>query len=292
MKANDSRIARQLMGITALVSVFFFTGCEGSVNPQAGDQDAKAARYEVYVPIRYATIKYRFDDTTASSDSFEVSVTCSGKNLPPDCDKNIPNWTYHVGPGAPFITVQFADLTKPSTTAKVIADVQAFRKAYEGSRSSFAAHWFQVSVFPSSLPEHTTLGGKRDFTVDFERTGDPRPREEQDPGEPTLSGAPALLGMSISGTELEKATAEGLLVYSGPVANLVDASIVGPGRSKFLLLEPARPYIFKKGQSSVPFIVSFQTAKDDFLGYDATLIFTTDNNATCTVPLTARRTSF
>jgi hypothetical protein len=292
MKPSDLRSTRQLSRITALVSAFFFTGCEQWVSPQAGDQDAKLARYEVSVPIAYTTIKYRFDDTNAASTSFDVSVKCNGKNLPQDCDKNIPNWTYHVGPDAPFLTVQFGDATKPSTTAKVIADVQAFRKAYEGSRSSFGAHWFQVSVYPKTPPANSTVSGKRDFTVDFERTGDPRPREEQDPGEPTLSGAPALLGMSISGIELENTTAQGLLVYSGPLANLIDVSIVGPGRSKFLLVEPSTPHIFKRGQSSIPFIVSFQTAKDDFQGYDATLIFTTDNKATCTVALTARRTSF
>ncbi len=286
-------IAREVLRISAFGALLALTGCERWISPQSGDQDAALGQYVVAAPIGGGRITVDPAKTSATTrQPLAVSVSCSGKNLPPDCDQNIPNWSFHVSPGLDFLSVQFANPSQPVTTATVTVDVQKYLKVYGNDQSAIGEHWFQVSVFPTSIPKNMTLGGKRDFTVVVDRVNDPGVRQEQTPEEPRLSGLPSPLGISISGTDAPNAVESGKLIYSGPLANLVDISITGPGRSKFTALSPTLPYIFRAGQSSVTFSVRFESDKLDFASYDANLIFRTDNNEVVIVPVTGRRTSF
>jgi hypothetical protein len=270
--------------VAVLAILLLMTGCERLLSPQTGDQDATLGLYYVVVQVPLLGVQIKVDPAKPSATSdqpLDVFVSCSGKNLPADCDQNVPNWTFRSA--VDFVRVQFADPSRPTTTATVLVDVEKYLKAYGNDRTAIGEHWFQVSVFPSSIPKDMKLGGKRDFTVTLRKGEDLPLRQEQAPADPRLT-APERMGFPILG-QASDAIDSGQLIYAGPLANLVQADIVGPGRSKFTLLSPSTPYIFQSGESSVKFTIRFQTDLLDFAGYDATLIFGTDNGEVITIPL-------
>jgi hypothetical protein len=284
--------ARGLLGMIGIAVLLASTGCGQLLSPQAGDQDAKLPSYEVEVFASDVMIEIDPTKPFAETAPFKVGVSCTGKNLPPDCDQNVPNWTSRTPPGADFLTVKFGDPTLPQTTVTVIVDVQKYLLAFGSEQSALGQHWFQIGVFPGSIPENTRLSGKRDFTITIDTPNQPPVRQEQPPDDPRLTAVPNPMGFVIRGTDAPEAVDSGKLIYSGPLANLVEAVITGAGRSKFTLLSPSTPYIFKAGQSSVSFSVRFQTDLLDPSGYDANLIFTTDNGAVISVPLHGYRNPF
>jgi len=292
-----SALSGLLLVAAALPALVILTGC--GRGPSTSDEDANLGSYlvNVEVPSLGARIEIDPSKTTISTGPFHASVSCSPKNVPPDCDQNVPNWTSRQPPGTDFLTLQFADPTKSETDFTITLDVQKYLKAYGPNNdiSSIGSHWFQMSVYPTSVPGKLKLAGKRDFVVDvgppyFNQT---KPRQEQPSDKPRLSAVPNRMPIAIVGTNARdtEQVESGELTYSGPATQITEAALSGSGAAKFTVLAPALPYALKEGQSTARHSVRFATDQNDLNYYEAIITFSTANNAVCNVVLTGHRTS-
>src|SRR5262245_42256835 len=139
---NASRIASEFLArasacLGSLAAMLFLTGC-GSA-----DRDPSLAYYIVNLTPSQSPILVPDPAKTSASMDVELSVRCEGADLPPDCDKNVPNWKVRKPEGTSFLEARIADPTKPKTTATITLNIPAYLAAHS-DETSLGSHWFQI----------------------------------------------------------------------------------------------------------------------------------------------------